>query len=203
MADTLTARQSQVLDFIKQHINEEGIAPTRSEIALAMGFRSKTAAVDHLKALQKKGYVHLHSERSRGIKVLVEENEDEGLPIIGSVAAGVPIEAIENIEKRVPVPKNLFRDKPTYLLRVKGDSMTDAGILDGDLIAVQKTAKAREGQIVVARIDDEVTVKRLAIKKSGPVLMPENSAYKPIMLAPEELVIEGVFVGLIRDAAGF
>lgn len=203
MADTLTARQSQVLDFIKQHINEEGIAPTRSEIALAMGFRSKTAAVDHLKALQKKGYVHLHSERSRGIKVLVEENEDEGLPIIGSVAAGVPIEAIENIEKRVPVPKNLFRDKPTYLLRVKGDSMTDAGILDGDLIAVQKTAKAREGQIVVARIDDEVTVKRLTIKKSGPVLMPENSAYKPIMLAPEELVIEGVFVGLIRDAAGF
>ncbi len=203
MADTLTARQSQVLDFIKQHIKEQGIAPTRSEIALAMGFRSKTAAVDHLKALQKKGYVHLHSERSRGIKVLVEEDEDEGLPIIGSVAAGVPIEAIENIEKRVPVPKNLFRDKPTYLLRVKGDSMTDAGILDGDLIAVQKTAKAREGQIVVARIDDEVTVKRLAIKKSGPVLMPENSAYKPIMLAPEELVIEGVFVGLIRDAAGF
>jgi len=203
MADTLTARQSQVLDFIKEHIKEEGIAPTRSEIALAMGFRSKTAAVDHLKALQRKGFVHLHSERSRGIKVLVEENEDEGLPIIGSVAAGVPIEAIENIEKRVPVPKNLFRDKPTYLLRVKGDSMTDAGILDGDLIAVQKTAKAREGQIVVARIDDEVTVKRLTIKKSGPVLMPENSAYKPIMLAPEELVIEGVFVGLIRDAAGF
>ena len=203
MADTLTARQSQVLDFIKQHIKDEGIAPTRSEIALAMGFRSKTAAVDHLKALQKKGFVHLHSERSRGIKVLVDEEEDEGLPIIGSVAAGVPIEAIENIEKRVPVPKNLFRDKPTYLLRVKGDSMTDAGILDGDLIAVQKTAKAREGQIVVARIDDEVTVKRLTMKKSGPVLMPENSAYKPIMVAPEDLVIEGVFVGLIRDAAGF
>jgi len=203
MVDTLTARQSQVLDFIKQHISEEGIAPTRSEIALAMGFRSKTAAVDHLKALQKKGYVHLHSERSRGIKILVEDEEDEGLPIIGSVAAGVPIEAIENIEKRVPVPRDLFRNKPTYLLRVKGDSMVDAGILDGDLIAVQKTAKAREGQIVVARIDDEVTVKRLAIKKNAPVLMPENSAYKPILLAPEELVIEGVFVGLIRDVARF
>ena len=203
MTDKLTARQSQVLDFVKQHIKDEGIAPTRSEIALGMGFRSKTAAVDHLKALQKKGYIHLHSERSRGIKVLVDEDEEEGLPIIGSVAAGVPIEAIENIEKRVPLPKNLFRDKPTYLLRVKGDSMTDVGILDGDLIAVQKTAKAREGQIVVARIDDEVTVKRLTIKKSGPVLMPENSAYKPIMLAPEDLVIEGVFVGLIRDAAGF
>ncbi len=198
--DILTERQSQVFEFIKNHIREEGISPTRSEIALALGFRSKTAAVDHLKALQRKGYIHLHNERSRGIKVLVEDDE---LPIIGNVAAGVPIEAIENVEKRVPIPQGLFQSKPTYLLRVKGDSMVDAGILDGDLIAVQKSSSAREGQIVVARIDDEVTVKRLAIKKSGPVLMPENPAYKPIMVAPDELVIEGVFVGLIRDASGF
>lgn len=200
MMDILTERQSQVFEFIKSHIREEGISPTRSEIALALGFRSKTAAVDHLKALQRKGYIHLHNERSRGIKVLVEDDE---LPIIGNVAAGVPIEAIENVEKRVPIPQGLFQSKPTYLLRVKGDSMVDAGILDGDLIAVQKSSSAREGQIVVARIDDEVTVKRLAIKNSGPVLMPENPAYKPIMVAPDELVIEGVFVGLIRDASGF
>lgn len=198
--DALTDRQTEVLEFIKGQIREEGIAPTRSEIALALGFRSKTAAVDHLKALQRKGYIHLYNERSRGIKVLVEDDE---LPIIGSVAAGVPIEAIENVEKRVPVPQGLFHNKPTYLLRVKGDSMTDAGILDGDLIAVQKASTARDGEIVVARIEDEVTVKRLSIRKSGPVLLPENKAYQPIKVAPEELVIEGVFVGLIRDVAGF
>lgn len=200
MTNALTERQLQVFDFVKGYIKEEGIAPTRSEIALALGFRSKTAAVDHLKALQRKGFIHLHGELSRGIKILVEDHE---LPIIGSVAAGVPIEAIENVERRVPIPHGLFHNKPTYLLRVKGDSMTDAGILDGDLIAVQKSSTARDGEIVVARIGDEVTVKRLMLKKSGPVLMPENPAYNPIIVAPNELVIEGVFVGLIRDVAGF
>lgn len=196
MLKPLTNRQNDVLDFIKDFNFENGISPTRSEIAIGMGFRSKTAAVDHLKALERKGYIHLHSETSRGIQLL--QGTDE-LPIIGSVAAGSPIEAIENIDKTVPVPPGLFSTRPTYLLRVRGDSMIDAGILDGDLIAVQKTSEAKSGQIVVARVNDEVTVKRLQIKRNRPILMPENKAYNPILVVPSELIIEGIFVGLIRD----
>ena len=163
-----------------------------------MGFRSKTAAADHLKALERKGYIHLHSETSRGIQIL--QNTDE-LPIIGHVAAGSPIEAIENIDATVPVPAGLFSTRPTYLLRVRGDSMKDAGILDGDLVAVQKTDSAKSGQIVVARVNDEVTIKRLEIKRNRPILVPENKNYNPILVVPGELVIEGIFVGLIRDKA--
>lgn len=196
MLETLTDRQNDILDFIKRYTQTNGISPTRSEIATAFGFRSKTAASDHLKALQRKGYIHLHSVSSRGIQLLHDENE---LPIIGEVAAGSPIEAIENIDTTINIPPGLFKKRPTYLLRVRGDSMIDAGILDGDLIAVQKTDKAKSGQIVVARINDEVTVKRLQIKKNRPILMPENQNYNPILVVPGELVIEGVFVGLIRD----
>lgn len=198
MLKPLTDRQNDVLEFIKDFSFENGISPTRSEIAIGMGFRSKTAAVDHLKALERKGYIHLHSETSRGIQIL--QNTDE-LPIIGHVAAGSPIEAIENIDTTVPVPAGLFSTRPTYLLRVRGDSMIDAGILDGDLIAVQKTDSAKSGQIVVARVNDEVTVKRLEIKRNRPILVPENKNYNPILVVPGELVIEGIFVGLIRDTA--
>ncbi len=206
--DKLTTRQRQVLNFIRRSLQKNGIAPTRAEIADAMGFQSKNAAVDHLKALERKGVIRLHSDLSRGIQLLdgSEAASDEvdlailSLPIIGSVAAGSPIEAIENVEQRVTIPDNLFRQQPTYLLRVRGDSMKDAGILDGDLIAVRKTSEAQSGQIVVARIHDEVTVKTLLIKRNRPVLMPANDAYRPIIMAPEDLSIEGVFVGLIRDA---
>ncbi|MFZ5698575.1 MAG: transcriptional repressor LexA [Pseudomonadota bacterium] len=206
--EKLTTRQRQVLNFIRRSLQKNGIAPTRAEIADAMGFQSKNAAVDHLKALERKGVIRLHSDLSRGIQLLdgSEVASDEvdlailSLPIIGSVAAGSPIEAIENVEQRVTVPDNLFRQQPTYLLRVRGDSMKDAGILDGDLIAVRKTSEAQSGQIVVARIHDEVTVKTLLIKRNRPVLMPANDAYRPIIMAPEDLTIEGVFVGLIRDA---
>lgn len=206
--DKLTTRQRQVLNFIRRSLQKNGIAPTRAEIADAMGFQSKNAAVDHLKALERKGFIRLHSDLSRGIQLL-EGNDGptdevdlpvQTLPIIGMVAAGSPIEAIENIEQQVTVPDGLFRQQPTYLLRVRGDSMKDAGILDGDLIAVRKTSTAQSGQIVVARIQDEVTVKTLLIKRNRPVLMPANDAYRPIIMAPEDLTIEGVFVGLIRDA---
>lgn len=206
--DKLTTRQRQVLNFIRRSIQKNGIAPTRAEIADAMGFQSKNAAVDHLKALERKGFLRLHSDLSRGIQLLDGEEAEVGeidlavqtIPVIGSVAAGSPIEAIENVEQQVTVPDGLFRQVPTYLLRVRGDSMKDAGILDGDLIAVRKTSTAQSGQIVVARIQDEVTVKTLLIKRNRPVLMPANDAYRPIIMAPEDLTIEGIFVGLIRDA---
>lgn len=200
----LTERQNEVLKFIKQEVKAKGIAPTRADIAEHFGFKSKNAATDHIKALQRKGYIKVYNDMSRGIQVnkrkKLAANEDL-LPIVGSVAAGSPIEAIENIEDHVEIPPSLFRQKPTYLLRVRGDSMKDAGILDGDLIAVRKTNTAENGEIVVARIDEEVTVKRLKIKKSSAALLPENKAYKPILVAANDLIIEGVFVGLIRDRA--
>ena len=200
MSTTLTDRQQQVLDCIRDFQRDTGMAPTRAEIADIMGFQSKNAASDHLRALERKGYIHLHNDRSRGIQLLDAAiwPEDE-LPVVGRVAAGVPIEAVENIERTVPVPQGLFRERPTYLLRVQGDSMIDAGIFDGDLIAVRKTSTARNGEIVVARIDDEVTVKTLKLNRSSATLLPANEAYKPIQLGADQLVIEGVFVGLIRD----
>jgi len=200
MSDILTDRQRQVLECIRQHLQETGMAPTRAEIADLMGFQSKNAASDHLRALERKGFIRIHNDRSRGIQMLdaANWNEDE-MPLIGRVAAGLPIEAVENVERTVPVPQGLFNQRPTYLLRVQGDSMQDAGILDGDLIAVRKTNMARSGQIVVARIDEDVTVKTLKIDKSAIFLMPANDAYEPILVAPDQLAIEGIVVGLIRD----
>ena len=201
MSEKLTVRQQQVLDCIRQFQSDTGMAPTRAELAELMGFQSKNAASDHLRALERKGCIKLHNDRSRGIQLLSAAlwPEDE-LPVIGRVAAGVPIEAVENIERSVPVPQGLFRQRPTYLLRVQGDSMKDAGIFDGDLIAVRKTSVARSGQIVVARLDDDVTVKTLKLSTQGATLMPANEDYTPIRVSPDQLVIEGVFVGLIRDA---
>ena len=201
MSSTLTARQQQVLDCIRESQSETGMAPTRAEIAERMGFQSKNAASDHLRALERKGYIKLHGDRSRGIQLLNSAfwgSEDE-LPVVGKVAAGSPIEAVENLERTVPVPQGLFRQRPTYLLRVQGDSMIDAGIFDGDLIAVRKSQTARSGEIVVARIDDEVTVKTLKLNRNNATLLPANEAYQPIRVPADELIIEGIFVGLIRD----
>ena len=200
MSDALTDRQREVLQCIRQHLQDTGMAPTRAEIADLMGFQSKNAASDHLRALERKGFIRIHNDRSRGIQLLesAQWNDDE-MPLVGKVAAGLPIEAIENVERTVPVPQGLFHQRPTYLLRVQGDSMRDAGILDGDLMAVRKTNMARSGQIVVARIDEDVTVKTLQINKSSITLMPANDAFEPIRVSPDQLMIEGIVVGLIRD----
>jgi repressor LexA len=200
--DGLTTRQAEILDFIRESIERNGMAPTRAEVALRFGFKSKNAAADHLRALEQKGHIKLHPELSRGIQLLHEEESDL-IPIIGSVAAGLPIEAIENHDQALPVPKGLFAKRPTYLLRVRGDSMKDAGILEGDLIAVYKTNIARKGQIVVARIDNEVTVKYLDNENGKIKLVPANASYQPMLIASEDFVIEGVFVGLIRDTLGY
>ncbi|WP_245411489.1 transcriptional repressor LexA [Pleionea mediterranea] len=189
-------RQQEVLDVLREFIEENGIAPTHAELADLLGVSSTKAAADHLKALAKKGVIRLHSEKTRGIQILAAEVEE--LPLVGSVAAGIPIEAIENIERYVTIPEVLRRKKPTFLLRVRGDSMKDAGILDGDLIAVRKTQVAEIGQIVVARLDDDVTVKRLGRKNGNAMLYPENSDFEPIEVSPDQLNIEGQFVGLIR-----
>ena len=200
MSEILTDRQREVLECIRQHLQDTGMAPTRAEIADLMGFQSKNAASDHLRALERKGFIRIHNDRSRGIQLLDAANwSDDEMPLVGRVAAGLPIEAVENVERTVPVQQGLFSQRPTYLLRVQGDSMRDAGILDGDLIAVRKTNMARSGQIVVARIDEDVTVKTLKIEKSAIFLMPANDAYEPIPVAPDQLMIEGIVVGLIRD----
>ena len=198
----LTTRQAEILDFIRENIERTGMAPTRAEVALRFGFKSKNAAADHLRALEQKGYLKLHAELSRGIQLLESPEDSDLIPIIGSVAAGLPIEAIENHDEALPIPKGLFAKRPTYLLRVRGDSMKDAGILEGDLIAVYKTSIARKGQIVVARIENEVTVKYLDQDGANIKLVPANTDYQPLIISPEDMVIEGVFVGLIRDSFG-
>lgn len=195
----LTQRQTEILDFIRETVRRTGMAPTRAEVALRFGFKSKNAAADHLRALEQKGYVKLYPELSRGIQLLDEPDDSDLVPVIGSVAAGLPLEAVENHDHSLPIPKGLFAKRPTYLLRVKGDSMKDAGILEGDLIAVYKTSVARAGQIVIARIENDVTVKYLDYEGRKVKLLPANPNYQPMIIAPEDIVIEGVFVGLIRD----
>ena len=197
----LTARQQQVLDLIKRHILSTGYPPTRADIAQELGFRSPNAAEEHLKALARKGAIEIIPGTSRGIRV--PEIENPGLPIVGQVAAGNPILAEENIEDRVDLPAGFFQPRADYLLRVKGDSMVDAGIYDGDLLAVHKTQQATNGQIVVARIEDEVTVKRFqrTRRRNQILLLPENEAYDPIEvdLAHQAFSIEGLSVGVIRQ----
>lgn len=200
MSMALTTRQSEVLECIKAFQRETGLSPTRADLAQRMGFQSKNAASDHLRVLARKGYIELYNDRSRGIRLIDDEPAEDELPVVGRVAAGSPVEAVENIETTVPVPAHLFRQRPTYLLRVQGDSMIDEGIFDGDLIAVRKTGEARSGQIVVARMDEEVTVKTLKLNKASATLLPANDQYQPIRVPADDLIIEGVFVGLIRDA---
>ena len=197
----LTPRQSQILDMIQEFIAETGMPPTRAEIARELGFRSANAAEEHLRALQKKGVLELVPGASRGIQLKDSLREQMGLPLIGRVAAGSPILAQEHIEARYKLDPALFNPKPHYLLRVHGMSMKDAGILDGDLVAVHRTPEVRSRQIVVARLEDEVTVKRYRQDGSHVWLLPKNEEFEPIQvdLAEQALVIEGVVVGVIRD----
>jgi len=194
----LTARQSEVLAFIKSYMNETGYPPTRADIAQELGFKSANASEEHLKALARKGAIEMIPGTSRGIKL----PNDQGLPIVGRVAAGSPILAQEHIEDHCEIPPSFFHPQADYLLTVQGDSMIECGILDGDLIAVHKTQDVNNGDIVVARIDDEVTVKRFKKNRSKyqVTLMPENKDYAPIEvdLREQSFAIEGLMVGVIR-----
>lgn len=196
----LTSRQAEVLSFIQSFIDETGMPPTRAEIARALGFRSANAAEEHLRALQRKGVIDLLPGASRGIQLGDGLREPGLLPLVGRVAAGHPILAQENIEGRYRVDASLFNPKPHYLLRVQGMSMKGAGILDGDLVAVCRTPEVRNGQVVVARLEEEVTVKRY--RQEGPTvwLLPENPDFEPIKVNVKEdpLIIEGVVVGVLR-----
>jgi repressor LexA len=196
----LTPRQAQVLDIIRQHISDTGYPPTRADLAAELGFKSPNAAEEHLKALARKGAIEMIPGTSRGIRL----PQQTGLPIVGRVAAGSPILATEHIEDRVDIPPGFFHPRADFLLRVRGDSMTDAGILDGDLLAVHRTPEAQNGQIVVARIDDEVTVKRFqrTRQKGRVTLIAENEAYAPIVvdLRSQSFNIEGLSVGVIRQS---
>jgi len=194
----LTPRQTEVLEFIKSYMSETGYPPTRADIAQKLGFRSANASEEHLKALARKGAIEMIPGTSRGIKL----PEDNGLPIVGRVAAGSPILAQEHIEDYCEIQPNFFHPSADYLLAVRGDSMIECGILDGDLIAVHKTQNVNNGDIVVARIEDEVTVKRLKKSRSKfqITLLPENQDYSPIEvdLRSQEFAIEGLMVGVIR-----
>lgn len=199
MAD-LTPRQQQVLEFLRGFMADNGFPPTRAEMARALGFRSPNAAEDHLRALARKGAIELLGGASRGIRLLVPAAAG-GLPVVGRVAAGRPILAHEHIEEHLELDERLFSPRPDYLLRVQGASMRDAGIWDGDLLAVHRTREAASGSIVVARIDDEVTVKRFRRRGRVVRLLPENPDFEPIVvdLGRQVLVIEGIGVGIIRN----
>ncbi|QIC14546.1 repressor LexA [Providencia vermicola] len=200
----LTARQQQVYDLVRDHIAQTGMPPTRAEIAASLGFRSPNAAEEHLKALARKGVIEIVSGASRGIRLLLEEENDaevQGLPLIGRVAAGEPLLAQEHIESHYQVDPALFKPHADFLLRVNGMSMKDIGIMDGDLLAVHKTQDVRNGQVVVARIEDEVTVKRFKQQGNRVELIAENAEFAPIIvdLRQQNFTIEGLAVGVIRN----
>ena len=214
----LTARQQQILDLIQRNIAQSGSPPTRAEIATELGFKSANAAEEHLQALARKGVIELVGGTSRGIRLrgeamrsinesrskqypsLLESLSQFALPLVGRVAAGAPILAQEHIDKTYYLESSLFQRKPDSLLKVRGMSMRDAGIMDGDLLAVQATKDAKNGQIVVARLGDEVTVKRFRRNKDLIELHPENPDYQTIVVEPgEAFEIEGLAVGLIRN----
>jgi repressor LexA len=208
----LTARQEEILNLIKSAIENTGFPPTRAEIAAELGFKSANAAEEHLKALARKGAIEITAGTSRGIRLLGSFAESSApmphvpppllmsLPLIGRVAAGSPILAQENLETSYSVDPNLFSSKPDYLLKVRGESMRDIGIMDGDLLAVKKVDSAKNGQIVVARLGNEVTVKRYRRNGATIELLPENSDFKTITVQPEdEFALEGLAVGLLRS----
>ena len=218
----LTARQQQILELIQNAIERTGSPPTRAEIANELGFKSANAAEEHLKALARKGAIELVSGTSRGIRLkgdsLASINASRSkqfaaphqltmpslsqlcLPLVGRVAAGSPILAQEHVEQSYTIESSMFRHKPDYLLKVKGMSMRDAGIMDGDLLAVQSSTEARNGQIVVARLGEDVTVKRYRRTQNLIELLPANPDFKIIVVDPEEpFAIEGLAVGLIRN----
>ena len=215
----LTDRQQQILDLVQSAIERTGAPPTRAEIASELGFKSANAAEEHLQALARKGVIELAAGTSRGIRlkydVLRSLNESQGkqyslplpgiaqltLPLVGRVAAGSPILAQEHIDQSFVMEAGMFSRRPDYLLKVRGMSMRDVGIMDGDLLAVQKSTEAKNGQIVVARLGDDVTVKRYRKTKAGIELLPENPDFKPILvgLDDESFALEGLAVGLIRN----
>lgn len=212
MSRTLTPRQQNVYDFIVKTMSELGYPPTRAEIARALGFRSPNAAEEHLRALNKKGVIRMIPGTSRGIRLPAQEHEEgqgqdetsAGLPIIGEVAAGSPVLAAAHIDRHCPLPPDYFTPRADYLLRVRGLSMRDIGILEGDLLAVHRTDRVRDGQIVVARLEDDVTVKRFKRDGHRVWLLPENDDFAPIEvdLRHEHLEIEGIGVGVIRGGNG-
>ncbi len=215
----LTARQQQILDLVQSAIERTGAPPTRAEIAAELGFRSANAAEEHLQALARKGVIELVGGTSRGIRLRSDTlralNEARGkqyslplpslsqltLPLVGRVAAGTPILAQEHVEQTYLVEASLFPRRPDYLLKVKGMSMRDVGIMDGDLLAVQKSREAKNGQIVVARIGDEVTVKRFRRTRTTIELLPENPEFQPIVIpfGDVDFELEGIAVGLLRN----
>ena len=218
MSDDLTPRQRQILEFIQDAIASNGLPPTRAEIAEALGFRSANAAEEHLQALARKGVIELVGGTSRGIRLQSDTlralNQARGkqfslplpslaqlsLPLVGRVAAGSPILAQEHIDQTYLMESTLFARRPDYLLKVRGMSMRDAGIMDGDLLAVQKAKEAKNGQIVVARLGEDVTVKRFKRTRSGIELHAENPEFKTIVVGPgDTFEIEGLAVGLIRN----
>jgi repressor LexA len=194
--DELTPRQEQILRLISEQVANRGLPPTRAEICRAMGFRSPNAAEEHLRALARKGAIEMLAGASRGIRL----KQQSGIPVVGRVAAGSPILAEQHIEDRYRIDPALFKPRADYLLRVRGASMRDAGILDGDLLAVHSTRHFRAGQIVVARLHDEVTVKRIHQRRHLIELRPENPAFEAIMVDTrhQPLAIEGVVVGTLR-----
>lgn len=221
MSRPLTARQQHVFDFIVKTMGEFGYPPTRAEIAKALGFKSPNAAEEHLRALERKGVIRIIRNTSRGIRLPNQDAQEVsdppapvaanssdlppvGLPVIGEVAAGSPILAAEHIDRYCPLPADYFTPKADYLLRVRGLSMKEVGILEGDLLAVHRTDRVRDGQIVVARLEDEVTVKRFKRQGHQVTLMAENTDFAPIEidLRTQALEIEGVGVGVIRGGNG-
>ena len=197
----LTKRQEEILNLIKAHIINLGFPPTRADIARSLGFKSPNAAEQHLRAIEKKGFIKILSGASRGI--VLNDSENDQIPVIGLVAAGGPILAEENIEKTIPISNNLLSSDIDYFLRVKGDSMVDIGIFEEDLIGVSKSANMKVGSVVVARINNEVTVKTLIeMSQNKVVLRPENQKYDDIIVNPqvEELAMEGSCIALIRES---
>ena len=194
--EKLTPRQREILDFIRNSLEVLGAPPTRAEIASSFGFASHNAAEEHLKALAKKGVIVLEPGSARGIRLV----EQLGLPLIGSVAAGSPILAVENVQARYALDASLFKPRADFLMRVRGTSMVNAGIFDGDLLAVHRSGEAHDGQIVVARLEDDVTVKRYRRHGAIVELIAENPDFAPIIIDTREqqVDIEGIAVGLIR-----
>lgn len=200
----LTPNQTRVLRFLQRSIHETGMPPTRAEIAAKLGFRSPNAAEEHLRALARKGVIQLLPGTSRGIRLSDTIREQLGLPLVGRVAAGRPILAEENIVEHLEIDPGVFQPRPHYLLKVVGMSMKDAGILDGDLVAVHRTGEIRNRQIIVARLENEVTVKRYRQEGTVVWLLPENPEFEPmrIDLREQSLLIEGVVVGVLRRGEG-
>jgi len=203
-AAQLTVRQRQILEWIRGYIETNAMPPTRAEIAAGLGFSTPSSAEDHLQALARKGALEIVRGASRGLRLKDGPGAPiQGtLPLVGRVAAGSPILAVENLEATCRVDPSLFTPRADYLLRIAGASMRDAGILDGDLLAVHRTVEARPGQIVVARVEDEVTVKRYQRRGREVVLLPENAAFEPIVvdLRNTAFAIEGIGVGLVRGS---